>query len=65
MRIIHINIIPLFKPGDPAPSGYSAWHDWAEVQYKSGIRPAQCPACYRWFFPQEQHDCKQIAIDKK
>lgn len=44
---------PGFKPGDPAPSGYLAWHEWAEVQHKAGLRQAQCPDCSRWKYPQE------------
>ena len=26
-----------FKPGDQAPAGYLAWHEWAEVQHKAGL----------------------------
>jgi len=25
-----------FKPGDPAPTGYLEWHEWAEVQHRDG-----------------------------
>ena len=27
-----------YKPGDQAPEGYLAWHEWAEVQHKAGLR---------------------------
>jgi hypothetical protein len=42
-----------FKAGDPSPEGYLAWHAWADVQYKAGLRQAQCPTCGKWRFPQE------------
>ena len=29
---------PDFQPGDQAPEGYLAWHEWAEVQHKAGLR---------------------------
>lgn len=44
---------PGFKAGDPAPSGYLDWHEWAEVQHKAGLRQVQCPNCGRWKYPQE------------
>lgn len=43
---------PLCKPGDLPPVGYLAWHEWAEVQHKAGIRQVQC-SCGLWLFPQE------------
>lgn len=42
-----------YKPGDPAPSGYLAWHEWAEVQHKAGLRQKQCCKCGLWKYPQE------------
>lgn len=47
---------PAFKPGDPAPDGYLAWHEWAEVQHKAGLRQTKCSACLRWKYPQEMND---------
>lgn len=49
-----------YDPGDPAPSGYLQWHEWAEVQWKAGLEQAQCSICTRWLFPQEQagHTCR-------
>lgn len=44
---------PDFKPGDQAPEGYLAWHEWAEVQHKAGIKQAQCGKCGLWRTPQE------------
>lgn len=48
-----IDATPPFKPNDPAPEGYIAWHDWAEVQIKAGLRQKQCAFCSLWKFPQE------------
>jgi len=42
-----------FRPGDQAPEGYLAWHDWADVQYKAGLRQKECGRCGKWRFPQE------------
>jgi hypothetical protein len=42
-----------YKPGDPAPNGYLAWHEWAGVQYRAGLRQSRCGLCGRWCFPQE------------
>jgi hypothetical protein len=42
-----------YKPGDQAPSGYLAWHEWAEVQHKAGLRQVQCGKCGLWRYPQE------------
>ena len=50
---------PDFKPGDQAPEGYLAWHEWAEVQHKAGLRQKECGRCGKWKYPQElsdQHD---------
>jgi len=50
----HIHVTPDFKPGDPRPEGYLAWHEWARVQHRAGLRQRQCPVCLRWRFPQEK-----------
>lgn len=47
-----------FKPGDPAPISYQAWHEWAEVQHKAGLRQVQCGRCSLWKFSQELGDLK-------
>jgi len=44
--------MPTYKPGDPEPTGYLQWHEWAEVQWTSGLRQRQCGVCGRWNFPQ-------------
>jgi hypothetical protein len=44
---------PDFKPGDPAPEGYLAWHEWADVQHKAGLRQKPCGRCGKWRYPQE------------
>lgn len=42
-----------YKPGDQPPEGYLAWHEWAEVQRKAGIKQAECGKCGLWKTPQE------------
>lgn len=42
-----------FKPGDPPPDGYNAWHEWARVQNEAGLKQQQCGFCSKWRFPQE------------
>ena len=42
-----------FKPGDPPPTGYNDWHEWAAVQTKSGLKQVRCGRCSLWKFPQE------------
>lgn len=44
---------PDFKPGDLPPDGYLAWHEWAEVQHKAGLRQKQCGRCGKFKYPQE------------
>jgi len=48
-----VSISREFKPGDPAPTGYNDWQEWADVQEKAGIHQELCPTCYRWLHPQE------------
>lgn len=54
-----IDIMPTFKVGDPPPTGYLAWHEWAKVQHRGGKRQVRCRRCQRWLFSQEEatHDC--------
>ena len=47
---------PDYKPGDQAPEGYLAWHEWAEVQHKAGLRQNECGRCGKWKYPQELSD---------
>lgn len=42
-----------FKAGDPPPSDYVAWQDWAETQDRAGLRQKTCGVCGKWRFPQE------------
>lgn len=42
-----------FAPGDQPPQGYIAWHGWAEVQRKAGIKQSYCVKCCLWRTPQE------------
>lgn len=48
-----VTMSPGFRVGDPAPPGYLDWHEWAEIQYKGGLRQTVCPICAKWQFPQE------------
>lgn len=48
-----------FKPGDPPPTGYNDWHEWAAVQTKSGLKQVRCGRCSLWKFPQELTGRKQ------
>lgn len=41
------------KVGSQPPIGYMEWHEWADVQYKAGLRQRICPRCSKWRFPQE------------
>lgn len=42
-----------YAVGSPPPSGYLAWHEWAEVQAAAGLEQSRCEVCGRWQFPQE------------
>lgn len=42
-----------YKPGDQAPEGYLAWHEWADTQHKGGLRQKECGRCSKWKYPQE------------
>ena len=44
--------------GTQPPAGYVDWHNWAEAQYKAGIRQTRCPQCQLWNFPQEMSAVK-------
>ena len=56
MRVACVLEQDTYKPGDPAPDGYLAWHEWAEVQHKAGLRQKQCGRCGLWRYPQELSD---------
>jgi hypothetical protein len=49
-----IQVIPTFKAGDQPPKGYLAWHEWARVQLKAGLRQKRCIVCGLLRFPQEK-----------
>ena len=53
MRVACILEQATYKAGDQAPQGYLAWHEWAEVQHKAGLRQKQCGQCGLWRYPQE------------
>lgn len=44
---------PRWKPGSMPPTGYIAWHAWAEAQHKAGLRQVRCGRCVRYKYPQE------------
>ena len=58
--VIWVDIVEIYKPGDPEPEGYLDWQEWARVQHKAGLRQATCPRCGLWEFPQsmDSHACK-------
>jgi hypothetical protein len=33
--------------------GYVAWHEWAAIQEKAGLRQSRCGICGLWRYPQE------------
>lgn len=43
-----------------APSGYLAWHEWAQLQSKAGLKQVACGRCGKWNFPQEL----ALAVDR-
>ena len=53
MKVACMLIQDTYKPGDMPPEGYLAWHEWAEVQRKAGIKQVQCGKCGLWRTPQE------------
>ena len=52
----HVDYAGDYKPGDPPPSGFLDWYDWAEAQHKAGLKQTQCPKCGKWRYPQEMSD---------
>lgn len=50
---MHLLVMPSYKAGSQAPTGYLQWHAWAEVQHKAGLRQKQCGRCGLWRFPQQ------------
>lgn len=63
-RALHIDIVPEFKAGDPAPQGYTEWHEWAAVQHRAGLRQTRCKRCGKWLFPQQidTHVCVGLVL---
>lgn len=51
----------IFKVGDPPPSGYVDWHEWASVQHRGGLRQRQCRNCGLWKFPQDSCRCAKAS----
>ena len=54
-----------FKPGDlppKEPCGYNDKFEWAEVQYKAGLRQKRCGQCGTLAFPQQM---SEQTIDSK
>lgn len=56
-RWLCIHVVPVFQPGDPPPTGYIEWHEWARVQLRAGIRQKRCLTCKLWKFPNERCAC--------
>lgn len=59
---MHLLIQPDFKVGDrqPEDAGYLAWHEWAEVQHKGGLRQKECGRCGLWRYPQDMSDKVEV-----
>lgn len=57
-RVACILASPKYKPHDPPPESYLAWHEWAGVQYKAGLRQIECGCHGRWLFPSEREGHK-------
>lgn len=53
---VFLDVVPVFKPGDPPPSGYAEWFEWADVQRRAGLKQTRCRFCGLWFYPSETHD---------
>lgn len=53
-----------YRPGDMPPEGYLAWHEWAEVQRKAGIKQVQCGECGLWKTPQELSGVRKEFVAK-
>ena len=53
MRLVCVLEQQRYRPGDQAPGGYLAWHEWADVQHKAGLRQKQCGRCGLWRYPQQ------------
>lgn len=49
----HLSVTNPYKPGDPCPEGYMAFHAWSEIQHKAGLRQRLCQ-CNKWRYPQEE-----------
>jgi hypothetical protein len=58
--------VKMFKVGSMPPKGYVAWHEWADVQAKGGLKQSQCDKCLMWLFPQEieAHECQSLPISE-
>ena len=40
------------------PTGYVAWHEWADAQIRKGLRQFYCQETKLWEFPQEHRSHK-------
>lgn len=56
-----LSVVGQYKPGDPPPTGYNDWHEWAEVQHKAGLRQKLCGRCSLWCYPQELSDLEDVS----
>ena len=56
MKTLHLLVKKAYKPGDLPPEGYLAWHEWADVQRKAGIKQMACGKCGLRRTPQELSD---------
>lgn len=56
-----LTVVSNYKAGDLPPEGYLEWHEWAEVQRRSGIKQVTCGKCGVWNTPQELSDSTRIS----
>lgn len=61
LRAVHICGTATFKKGDPRPDGYLDWHEWAQTQYRVGLRQSSCRVCGKYHFPQELDEARYAA----
>ena len=57
-RLRVAELMALWPKGCKPPSGYCAWHDWAEAQHAHGLRQVKCRKCGKYKYPQEK--CKHV-----
>lgn len=65
IRVGFLSMVGDYKPGDPPPTGYNDWHEWARIQAKAGLKQKRCGRCGLLGFPQELSDTVDESIAYK